>query len=88
MLQNEYLVVKIGVDTAENEPSKVGLPARTAAAAVRAHGHAAPLALLPSGSRPTADAGLLPRGPGGSLPQKPWARVSGLEQFQLQIPEI
>ena len=23
MLQNEYLVAKIGVDTAENEPSKV-----------------------------------------------------------------
>ena len=27
MLQNEYLVAKIGVDTAENEPSKVCWPA-------------------------------------------------------------
>ena len=24
MLKNEYLVAKIGVDTAENEPSKIG----------------------------------------------------------------
>ena len=27
MLQNDYLLAKIGVDTAENEPSKFELPA-------------------------------------------------------------